>query len=130
MATIEINGKDLLDVIRQMPQEEFDTFIEGALALRKQPRGATLSLEETKLIKRINRGLPAKLCKRHAQLMRRRKKGNLSAEEHAELLKLTHEVESSDVDRAAALLELAKLRRLPVRALLKQMGIVALPIHG
>jgi hypothetical protein len=44
------------------------------------------------------------------------------------VLKLTHKAESQDADRAAALLELAKLRRVPVRLLMKQMSIEAPPI--
>jgi hypothetical protein len=130
MPTIEVSAKELLEAVKQMPPEEFDAFIEQALSLRAQPRGASLSAEETQLILRINRGLPEAWCKRYAQLSQRRKKGKLTAAEHEELLKLTHEAESRDADRAAALLELAKLRRLPMRVLMKQMGIQAQPIHG
>jgi hypothetical protein len=54
----------------------------------------------------------------------------LSAQEHEEFLKLTHEAETCDAERASALVELAKLRRVPVRTLMKQMGIKAPPIHG
>jgi hypothetical protein len=46
------------------------------------------------------------------------------------LLKLTHEAERRDADRAAALVKLAKLQRLTVRALMKRMGIKVPPIHG
>ena len=132
MPTIEISEKELLEVVKRMTPEEFDAFIEQALALRAPPKAATLSAEETNLIQRINRGLPVDLCKRHAQLTMRRKKGNLTAEEHQELLELTRQAESQDVDRASALLELAKLRRLPVRMLMKQMGIQApaIPEHS
>jgi hypothetical protein len=113
-----------------MAPEEFDAFIERALSLRTERRESRLSAKETRLIERINRGLPEELCKRYAQLAGRRKKGSLTAREHAELLELTHQAESRDADRAAALVELAKLRRLPVRALMKQMGIQAPPVHG
>jgi hypothetical protein len=130
MPTIEVNGKDLLDVVQQMAPDEFDTFIEKALAGRPRPRTTTLSPEETRLIKRIGRGLPPDLSKRYAHLIGGRKKGSLIAEEHEELLELTHEAETLDADRAAALLELAKLRRMPVRMLMKQMGIQTPAIHG
>jgi hypothetical protein len=129
MLTNAVNGKDLLDVVKRMPPEDFDAFIEQALSLRTPPR-ARLSAQETKLIKQINRGLSLQLRRRSAQLSGRQKKGNLTAQEHEELLKLTHEAESRDAERAAALVELAKLRRLPVGTLMKQMGIKAPPIHG
>jgi hypothetical protein len=130
MPTREADAKDLLAAVKQMPTEEFDAFIEEALRLRKKPRPATLSTTETRLIKQINRGLPMDLWKRHAQLTQRRNKGILTEAEHQELLQITHEAESQDGDRAAALLELASLRRLPVRTVMKQMGIKTPPIRG
>ena len=130
MATIEVSGPDLLKAVRQLGPEELDAFLEQALSLRRRPRAATLSAEESRLIKRINRGLPDEVCSRYAQLLRKRKKRALTGNEHAELLKLTHEVESRDAERAAALLELAELRRVPTRMLMKQMGIKAAPLDG
>jgi hypothetical protein len=130
MAAIQVNGKALLDTVRQMSPEEFEAFLDEALSLRTPSKANRLSARETRLVKRINRGLPVSLRKRHAQLSARREGGILTAHEHEELLKLTHEAESRDADRAGALVELAKLRRLPVRALMKQMGIEAPPIRG
>jgi hypothetical protein len=130
MPTIEISGQNMLDAVKQMPPEEFDAFIERAISLRAQPKSSTLSARETKLISRINRGLPEELSKRYGQLRQRLKKKLLTDAEHQELLKLTREVESRDADRAAALFELAKLRCVPLRLLMKQMGIEQMPVHG
>ena len=68
MPTIAANGKHLLDAVKQMAPEEFDAFIDEALSVRTQAKSAILSAAETKLIKRINRGLPSRLSKRYAQL--------------------------------------------------------------
>jgi hypothetical protein len=122
MSTVTANG-DLLDAVKEMSPSEFDAFIEKALSVRRRTRTATLSREETKLVERINRGLPVDLSKRYAQLAARRKKGRLTEDEHREFLRITDEAESRDADRAAALLELSKLRRVPLRTLMKQMGI-------
>ena len=130
MATIEMSGPELLKAVQKLGPEEFDAFLEKALLLRTQPRVEKLSAEESKLIKRINRGLPEAVLSRYARLSQKRKKRLLSDDEHAELLKLTHEVESRDADRAAALFELANLRRIPIRMLMKQMGIKAAPVNG
>jgi hypothetical protein len=130
MATIQISGQNLLDAVKQMVPEEFDAFIERALSLRAPPKPSTLSARETKLISRINRGLPEKLSKRYGQLTQRLKKKLLTADEHQELLELTREAENRDADRAAALIELAKVRRLPLRILMKQMGIEPPQVHG
>jgi hypothetical protein len=120
----------LLDAVRRMTREEFDDFLAQASSSRAPLTGATLSSEETRLIRRINRGLSKKWHERHARLTHRRKNGCLSSEEHQELLRLTHEAESRDAERAAALVELADLRHLPLRVLMKQMGISVRPIHG
>ena len=130
MPTIETRSKELLEAVKQLPPKEFDAFINGALSVRGHPKSATLSPKETKLIKQINRGLPVDLCKRQARLVGRLKRGTLTSAEHEELMTLTHQAESRDAERAAALLELAELRGLPVRMLMKQMGIQAPPVHG
>jgi hypothetical protein len=130
MATIEVSGSDLLKALRQLGPEELDAFLEQALALRKAPPANTLSAQESKLIQRINRGVPADLCRRYERLLRKRQKRVLTDDEHEALLKLTHEMESRDAQRAAALVELAKLRRVPLRILMSQMGIEAAPLDG
>lgn len=130
MATIEVSGPELLRAVQQLAPEELDAFLEKALLLRSQPRADKLSAEESKLIQRINRGLPEAVCSRYARLSQKRKKKSLSDKEHGELLKLTHQLESRDADRAAALLDLANLRRIPIRLLMKQMGIKAAPLNG
>ena len=130
MPTIEVTGQNLLDAVKQMPPKEFDAFIERALSLRSGSKAPVLSPAETKLIERINRGLPEDVSKRTGRLIQRRRKGILTPEEHRELLDLAREAEARDADRAAALLDLAKLRRVPLRALMKQLGIRPRPIHG
>jgi hypothetical protein len=130
MPSSATRSKDLLNAIKQMAPEEFDTFLDEALHVRQQGRAATLSAAETKLIKRINCGLPLDLCERYAQLTELRKKGVLTKGEHQELLRLSDEAESRDCDRAEALVALAKLRGLPLRTLMKQMAIKAPPTRG
>jgi hypothetical protein len=123
MPPIEKNDATLIDAVKRMGADEFDAFLEEALAVRRRAMQNKLSPTETKLIRRINRGLPAALAARYADLIAKRNKKTLSKEEHRELLQLTHEAETQDADRAAALMELATLRRVPVRALMKQLGI-------
>src|SRR5436309_2136739 len=130
MPTTESSGPDLLKAVQKLGPEELDAFLEQALSLRSLPRTGTLSAEESRLVKRINRGLPDRVRKRCAQLSLKQKRKTLTSTEHTELLALTHEAESRDAERAAALLELAKLRGIPIRVLMKRMGIKAAPLHG
>jgi hypothetical protein len=130
MATTQANRFDLLEAVRQLDPEEFNSFIEQALSSRTQPAQARLTKRESRLIEQINQGLAEDITGRYERLTRKRRRTTLSPEEQAELLELTAQMEDRDAKRAAALLELSKLRRVPVRALMKQMGIKAAPVHG
>jgi hypothetical protein len=130
MATIQVSAPDLLEAVKQLGAEEFDAFLEQAMSLRSRPRMATLSVRESKLMKRINRALPEAFRRKYAELVRKRNSNTLTESEHKELLRLTHQSEMRDADRAAALLELAKLRRVPMRTLLKQLDIKPVAIDG
>lgn len=130
MPNAPITSKDLLDQVKRMSSEEFDDFISRAIKLRNGSAAPRLSRRETELVEKVNRGLSPALAKRYAQLAKRRDRRQLTDAEHQELLALTHEAETCDAERAAALLELATLRGVAVRVLVKQMGIEALPADG
>jgi hypothetical protein len=130
MATGQVSRPELLKAVQQLGPEEFDAFLEQALALRKSSKPAVLSATESRLLERINRGIPDEVSRRYAELARKRKRRALTADEHRELLALTHEVETRDADRAAALVRLAKARRVPVRTLIKTLGIRPAPVRG
>ncbi len=130
MSATEVIDRKLLERVRQMAPGEFEAFVEKAIALRVGSTSTTLSHAETALVQRINRGLSIDMRKRYSALVKRRNRNLLTSDEHQELLELTQQAENQDADRAAALVELAKLRHVPLRALMKQMGIQAQPIHG
>jgi hypothetical protein len=130
MATDQVSRPELLKAVQRLAPEEFDTFLEQALALRQSSKPATLTARESRLLERINRGIPAEVSRRYAELARKRQRRKLTPDEHRELLALTHEIETRDTERAAALVQLAKARRVPVRTLMKELGIQAGPVRG
>jgi hypothetical protein len=130
MPTIEVSADDLLNAVKQMSPDEFNTFIDKAVALRARSSSGKLSAAEQRLVERINRGLPNTTAKRYNLLIRRRRKQRLTPVEHEELLRLTHEAESQDVDRVAALAELAELRGVPLRVVMKQLVLCHTRILG
>lgn len=130
MPSITTRAQSILDQVRQLPPNELDAFIEQTLSIRAEQPRAVLSSKETVLLQRINRGLTPEFCRRFNRLIGRREKGTLTPDEHQELLRLSHDAEMLDADRADALVELAKVRRVPVRVLMKQLGIKAQPVHG
>ncbi|MBM3994585.1 MAG: STAS/SEC14 domain-containing protein [Planctomycetes bacterium] len=130
MSTVEVSETDLLEAVSKLTPSEFDLFIEQALSIRPRSSIGELSAEETQLLQRINRGLPADWHKRYRRLCNLRKRRRLTEHEHLALLELTREAENQDADRAVALVELARLREIPVRVLMKRLGIQTPTIHG
>jgi hypothetical protein len=71
---------------------------------------ATVSQSETELLTKINRTLPKRVRERYEELVGKRRAETLTEKEHAELLRLTAEVEKLQASRLEALAELARLR--------------------
>src|SRR5437870_458947 len=98
MAAISARAQSLLDEIRQMPAREFDAFLERALSVRAEQSPNALSPKETILLQRINQGLSLEFRHRYQRLVKRRRKGVLTADEHRELLQMNHDAEAQDTD--------------------------------
>jgi hypothetical protein len=83
MANIQLKNRDLLEAVARLGPEEFDDFLDRALSLRRRSHGPTLSAKESRLIQRINRGIPDDVFDRHDQLARKRNQGSLTEPEYA-----------------------------------------------
>lgn len=82
-----------------------------------------LSERESELLLEINRGLRPSSAERYRELMIRRRTGELTLEEHQELLRLTDEAEQLQAERIERLAQLARLRGKPLRAVMDELGI-------
>jgi hypothetical protein len=71
----------------------------------------------------INGRLPEDVQRRYDELIAKRDAETLSDAEHAELLRLTKQVEAFDVARVEALSQLAARRGVTLSALMRQLGI-------
>jgi len=125
----QVSGQELLKAVEQLPPAEFQQFVADVLVIRAQRQAPRLSTKETDLLLHINQELPADLRQRSEQLIVKRREQTLTADEHAELLRLTEEVELCEARRLAALTELAQLRRTSLVNLMTVLGIRA-PAHG
>ena len=121
----EMSRDALLQAVGQLSPPELDQFVTDVLALRSRRGPARLDAVESDLLARINRGLPDALRVRYDALIARRREERLTPEEHHELLRLTGEAERLEGERLAALAELARLRGVPLRALMDDLGIPA-----
>jgi hypothetical protein len=71
----------------------------------------------------IRQELSLEVRKRYSELIAKRDAETLTPTEYDELLRLTDDVENWQAQRLGYLAELADLREMPFRALVKQLGI-------
>ena len=106
-----------------MEIKDLEKFVENVLKIRARKVAPSLSKKESDLIKKINKALPKKLNRRFEILNQKRVSETLTTVEHEELMEITKKFESLNVIRLKALADLSKIRQVPVRKLMKQLGI-------
>jgi hypothetical protein len=121
----EVSRDALLQAVGQLSPAEFDQFVAEVLKLRSRRGPARLDAKESELLARINRGFPEGLRDRYDELIARRRNESLTPEEHQELLRLAAEAERLEGERLSALAELARVRGVPLRTLMDDLGIPA-----
>jgi hypothetical protein len=82
---------------------------------------------EAELLNQIYQGLPEGLQQPLNELIKKRQAYTITPGELQELIALTNQVESFDAARLELLIELAHLRNLPLRKLIKQLGLKPVP---
>jgi hypothetical protein len=127
MPTIQIEKEQLLEAMLQMPQRELEQFVAKAFSLKARERTRALSEREAELLFKINKGLPSATQRRLNELIDKRRAETISAKELRELKKLTDQIEKADAKRLELLTELAHLRNVPLRKLIKQLGLKPVP---
>jgi hypothetical protein len=132
MAVISIQAKltteELLDALEQLEPKEAEKVWRHLLHLQARRRAPHLSEREAELLREICRDKRPGFQERFDGLNAKRRAFTLTPEEHEELLRLVDESEAFTVRRLEALTELAQLRRVSLRALMKQLGLKAPPV--
>lgn len=127
MPAIHIEPDQLLHAALQMSRPEIEQFVRKLFSLKLREETPGLSEREAKLLMQINQGLPATTQERLNALIGKRRAETISAKELRELKKLTDRVEAFDAARLELLVELAHLRHVPLRKLIKQLGLQPVP---
>lgn len=127
MATIQLQSQISLDAliggVEQLSTPDLEWLTHQVLALRAKRRAPSLPRKEAELLHKINQGLPIEMQQQFNLLTAKRRAGTLTPEEYQELLSLGDEIELRDAKRVEYLAELAQLRHIPLRMLMKQLGI-------
>jgi hypothetical protein len=133
MATLQVKARistdELLQAAGQLSLSELERFVWRIIALQAQRKAPGLPKDESDLLLKINRGIPAKIQGRYNELIAKRQAETLTADEYEELLRLTAEVEKRDVRRLEYLKELAIIRGKSLTELMEDLNIQA-PADG
>ena len=124
---VQVNAQlptdELLKAVGKLSQPDLEQFVAQVIALRAKRQSPSLSRTESELLLKINQGVPAEIHRRYNRLIAKRRAETLTVNEHAELLRLTKQIEKLEAHRIESLAELARLRNLTLTALMKQLNI-------
>ncbi len=106
-------------------QKKLQAALRQALHNVSAPTGEILRLskQETELFLRINRTLSEAQQQRYDELTEKRLAGALTKRDDAELEELIQAIERLGIDRLQAVIELARLRKVPPEEMLRQLEL-------
>ncbi len=108
---LEVTTENLLNAVAQMPESEFNRFVEKARALRQNGNTKQIvSPAQADLLHKINTIFPSEKRRRYNELYARFKNEDLNKNEYEELLVLSNEFEILNAERIKFIGELAELR--------------------
>ena len=122
-ATVDLD--EIIEGMTAIDTATLEQFMQqvGNLVARKQAPNH-LSERESDLLMAINYCIPAELQQRFEALSIKSQSGTLSADEHAEMLRLIDQLEQKHAERLEKLLDLAQLRGIPLKTLMQDLQLV------
>src|SRR5688572_16580909 len=111
----EITTENLLGVVLQIPEKEFERFFQNARKLKKREADLIAKLDDFNLS-------PEKE-KLYRKLRRKFRAEKISPEEHQEMIAITNELEALNVERIKCLGEISKIRQKSLSETVKELGI-------
>ncbi|HKX31237.1 MAG TPA: STAS/SEC14 domain-containing protein [Blastocatellia bacterium] len=113
----------ILTAARSMPIAELERLVDQVIAIRAERVAPHLTAEESRLLARINQGLPGADRSRMRALIEKRDNEAITEAEWQELAALTDRLELMQADRLGALTGLAGLRGITLDEVMTQLGI-------
>jgi hypothetical protein len=123
ISQIELDVDELLQGVARLGSGDLEQFADRVLALRARRRAPSLPQREAELLQLINRGVPAEVRRRYDELNDKLHAETITDDEQQELLKLVEQIEQSDAERLRHLVELARIRQIPLDTLMDQLGL-------
>ena len=126
---IEISTENLLNIVSQLPEKEFQLFVKKAEKLRNKSVKPRWTKKEVEIIKEINECvLSPEKQNLYDKLVKKRQDEKISKTELDELIALTDESEELNVKRLENLVRLALTSRKSVDEIMEELEISPPPI--
>ena len=119
----QVDTKQLLQAVEQMPEPDFETFVTQVLKLRAQRQVKSISLSESELILKINQSIPDDIQQQFNELIEKRRSMTLTDVEQEKLIQLTDQIENLDAKRVEHLAQLAQLRQQSLAEVMQDLNI-------
>jgi hypothetical protein len=113
----------LFHEVERLDNRSLDIFIDSIVSLRVRREVSNQQKQEALLLEKINKSLSLKQVERFRMLNEKRLDEALTTSEYDELLVLLEKTEKLNTSRIKHLSALARLRKVPVRELMKQLDI-------
>lgn len=121
---LEVTTENLLGIVSQLSEKEFQRFFEEAKKLRKKPATPRWTKQEVEIIKEINEcALSTEKQNRYDELVEKRQNEDLTKSELEELIALTDETEELNVKRLENLVRLALSSKKSVDDIMEELEI-------
>lgn len=132
MPSIELNSNkdgmnEILNNVSNLETPDLEHFLQEVAYLLAKRKVKSISKRESQLLLKINKPLlSAKMQLQCNTLYQKLKSETITPAEHQQLLKFIKKREKKGVERLAALIELAQLKKTPTKTLMQQMGLSTL----
>jgi hypothetical protein len=121
---LEISTENLLGIVLQMPETEFNQFVEKARKMRRKSEKSKWTKQEIEMIKQINESvLPSEKQSRFDKLVKKRRAEKISGVELNELIALNEESEKLNVERLKILAKLATSKNKTLSEIMEELEI-------
>lgn len=128
MPSIKITSKvtfdDLLNGVKALESNDFEQFIEKVMLIKAQRQTDFIPKNEADLLQKINQNLPIELLERYEFLQQKRATSILSEIEFQELSDIVEQKELLNAERLKYLGELATIRKVSLRELMKDLNLL------
>ena len=112
---LEITTENLLNVVVNLPKNEFERFVSDARKLKKR--------EETLIAKLPKFDLSEDERNLYQKLLRKFRAENITNKEHKQLTDLNDKLEGLNVERLKCLVEISQIRKKDLQEVMKELNI-------